>query len=50
MLDIVEETPDPHGKFWVTPDQAETLIPRIESGGERVDPALLAALRETATS
>jgi hypothetical protein len=44
----VEETPDPHGKFWVTTEQAATLLPRIESAGDRVDPALLESLRATA--
>ena len=45
-LDIVEESPDPHGKFWVTPIVAEEkLIPRVESAGLRSDPYLLEALR-----
>lgn len=47
---IVEETPESHGPFWVTPLQAETLIPRIQSGGDRVDPVLLGFLHLTRSS
>ena len=46
--DIVEATPDPHGKFWVTSDQAARLLPRVASGAHRADPALLQALQEAA--
>lgn len=44
---IVEETPDPHGPFWVTTEQAEKLVPRIESAEKvgKVDPFLLEILR-----
>lgn len=45
--DIVEESPDPHGKFWVTPEVAAKLIERVQSAGERSDPFLLEALRST---
>jgi hypothetical protein len=38
--DIVEATPDPHGKFWVTTDQAKDLAPartfRRAQGGPRL--------------
>ena len=45
---IVEETPDPHGRFWVTPEQAERLVPRIKSAPEgRLDPYLLSLLEST---
>jgi hypothetical protein len=42
----LEATPDPHGKFWVTPKTAAKLIPRIQSAGLRVDPRLLSSLLE----
>ena len=45
--DIVEATPDPHGTFWVTPTQAEKLIARVASAGDRSDQHLLAVLRST---
>lgn len=48
--DIVEETPDPRGKFWVTTEQATKLIARVESAGDRSDPALLEALRTVLSS
>jgi len=48
--DILEETPDPHGAFWVTTEIAAKLIPRIESAGPlRVDPRLLQSLLEVTT-
>jgi hypothetical protein len=40
----VEETPDPHGKFWVTKEQAVKLLERIKSAGPRMDPGLYRAL------
>jgi hypothetical protein len=43
-LDILEETPDPLGRCWVTPEIAKRLVPRIASGGKRVDPRLLSSL------
>ena len=46
--DIVEVTPDPHGEFWVTPEQAATLLKRVESGGAKADPGLLQVLRSLA--
>ena len=49
--DILEATPDPLGKFWVTPEIATKLVPRIQSAGLRVkgqiDTRLLTALLET---
>ena len=45
--DIVEATPDPRGKFWVTTTEAAKLIARVESAGDRSDQHLLAALRST---
>jgi hypothetical protein len=39
----VEETPDPLGKCWVTPTQAQKLYDRVSSAA-RPDPALLTAL------
>lgn len=41
---IVEETPDPHGKFWVTTPQAHKLKERVASAGARRDPALWEAI------
>lgn len=41
---IVEATPDPRGKFWVTTEQAHKLTERVRSAGERSDPALLRTL------
>jgi hypothetical protein len=41
---IVEETPDPRGKFWVTTEQAHKLAQRVASAGERRDPALWEAI------
>jgi hypothetical protein len=46
----VEETPDPRGKFWVTPEQATKLIARVESAGDRSDPVLLESLRAVLSS
>ena len=48
--DIVEETPDPQGKFWVSGSTADKLIERVRSAGPRSDPGLLAALIETSLS
>jgi hypothetical protein len=42
----VEETPDPHGRFWVTTEQARKLLPRVASAGSKADPALLQALSD----
>jgi hypothetical protein len=48
---IVEETPDPHGPFWVTEehvlgtDKTVGLLTRVESAGSKADPVLLDALR-----
>lgn len=43
---IVEETPDPHGPFWVTPTVAAKLLARVASAGPKADPALLQALSD----
>ena len=43
---IVEETPDPRGKFWVTTEQAHKLKERVASAGSRRDPALWQALTD----
>lgn len=45
---ILEETPDPHGEFWVTPTQAKKLVTRVQSAGPRVDPRLYQALSDEA--
>lgn len=46
--DIVEETPDPLGKFWVTGEAAAKLLPRVESApAGRLDPLLVETLRST---
>jgi hypothetical protein len=43
----VEETPDPHGPFWVTTEQAAKLLPRIASAPQdRLDPRLYQALSD----
>lgn len=47
---IVEETPDPHGKFWVTAEQAQKLLPRVISGGTRLDSELYEILLKTQES
>lgn len=48
--DIVEATPDPQGKFWVSTSTAEKLLARVQSAGLRADPALLAALVQASRS
>ena len=49
--DILEATPDPLGKFWVTPKIASKLIPRVLSAGLRkqgqIPTLLLESLMET---
>lgn len=46
--DVVEETPDPRGKFWVTAEVAAKLLPRVQSAPPgRLDPLLVETLRST---
>lgn len=49
--DIVEETPDPHGRFWLTTTDAEKLLPRVKSAPDgKLDPRLLEALHAMLSS
>jgi hypothetical protein len=43
----VEATPDPRGKFWVTPEQAAKLHERITTGDRSPDPLLVRSLEAT---
>lgn len=47
---IVEETPDPQGKFWASVDQARALLRRVTTGDPNPDPALLRSLSEVISS
>jgi hypothetical protein len=48
---ILEATPDPQDKCWVSPSQAESLLVRVQSAGDRLDPRLYQALsKATKTS
>ena len=48
--DILEATPDPQGKFWVSSEQAATLMERVTQGSKTPDPALLQCLSEAISS
>lgn len=47
---ILEETPDPQGRFWVSADQAQRLLRRVETGDLTPDPVLLQLLSEATSS
>lgn len=47
---IVEETPDPHGKFWLTAQQAQGLLRYVANRPEASDPSFVQALTRASES
>lgn len=47
---IVEATPDPHGKFWLTDRQAQGLLKYVANRPEASDPNFVQALTRASAS
>jgi len=47
---IVEETPDPHGKFWLTPQQATGLLAYVSNRPDANSPSFVQALTQVSKS